>query len=192
MAEMIYSLDGQRVENTIHVRDNAGWDATKLGTLAVLLKDWFTTTLDLLVVDDLSLVLIKCTDLSSQTAPSVEYTTGLPVAGTLTSDPMPNNVTCAITFLTAQRGRSYRGRNYIVGINRDQVTLNILEPTPVAAWVAAYTTLNASLVSASQEHVVVSKYSSGWRAAAVVTPVTGYRMNPTLDSQRRRLPERGL
>lgn len=189
---MIYSLHGQTIENVMHVEDGAGWTVTKLNNLAALFAAWWNTDLRTHLDNDISLQRIKCTDLTTQTAPTVTYTTGLPLAGTQVGNTLPNNCAAVVTFRTALRGRSYRGRVYIAGMDDANVTNSAI----AAAWASAIETdfanLNADLVAAGQEHVVLSRYTNkAARAAGVGTPVVSYEVDGDMDSQRRRLPGRG-
>lgn len=192
MLELVFTYDGQICENTLYFVDDVGWTVLKMNSLAAALKTWWDTNIKANVPPTLSLDLIRVTDLTTQTSPGIEYSTGLPLAGTSGGAQLPNNVTGSVTFLTDQRGRSFRGRNYVLGLMEVQVTGNLLSSGIVAVWEAAYEDLIALAVTLDHVWVVLSRFSlKAPRAAGVMTPVTGARMNNVVDSQRRRLPGRG-
>lgn len=113
---------------------------------------------------------------------------------------MPGNVTMSVSFRTALRGRSFRGRNYVAGLTEDQVAGNIFISTLSASWKAAYEAIAAAIASTGWTWVVVSRFSGVDavtkepipRAAGVTTPVLSVIVvDDFVDSQRRRLAGRG-
>ena len=190
--EFIFNYGGQVAENVIYVKKAAAWDEGIMTTLASSLKTWWDANCKANSAASVSLQRIKVTDLTTQTSPIVEYSTGLPITGTNASPPLPNNVSCAITFVTGNRGRSYRGRNYIIGLCESGVDGNSLGAGTMAAWLAAYAALKVVIDGLGYAHVVVSRYTNNQpRINGVATTVTSYRSDGYVDSQRRRLPGRG-
>jgi len=111
------------------------------------------------------------------------------VTGSRTGDPQPNQVSLCVTFQTAKRGRSYRGRNYIPGLpasalqdfhtwfstETDQWDTNyggIISDIETAGW-------TPSVLSRVQDHITL--------AEGVWTPITTPRANTRIATQRRRL-----
>lgn len=189
MVEMQQSLAGQFLENTIYVEDAAGWTLGKMNTLGGVFHAWFTTSLAPFLTDDLALNGIKITDLETENSPVLNYSAAFPELGDTVGEALPNNVALCVTFLTALRGRSYRGRNYLAGIIDTSIVNNTWAAGTKTAAQNAYIALAATLTAASQEHVVVSRYANGFaRATGVTTPVTSYRAAAYATSQRRRLP----
>lgn len=193
-AELIYSWDGQVVENVLHYREAAGGTGIEQGELGQALVDWFDTVLQPLVVSTLILNTIRMTDLSDEVAPGSEFGVGLPLPGTLAGGlSLPNNVAIVMSKRTAFRGRSFRGRIYHPGLGEGQVTNNALVPATQVALLAAYNDL-VFLAGATFTYTlqVVSKYSLGSpRVTGLATPVTQITTDGVVDSQRRRLPGRG-
>jgi hypothetical protein len=144
-----------------------------------------------LTTNQVSLVGVKATSLESDTAPAFERPTLIP--GDLAQAAEPNNVTLAIKFLTAGRGRSARGRNYIVGLHVDAVTNNEVSSAHAAQYVTAYDELRDTSVISVGTHVVVSRFLDGVeRTEGIAQTVTGVTFTDFIvDSQRRRLPGRG-
>jgi len=135
------------------------------------------------------------TSLASETAPSVINTVGLPVVGGNANPALPNNVTLAIKFSTAGRGRASRGRNYILGITEESVTANQVGPGFITAYVSAYQALFTALGDMTNPWtwVVYSRQlNNALRAEGLAQEIlnVGFVDN-VIDSQRRRLPGRG-
>jgi hypothetical protein len=200
LVEVRMELDSQKVENTLYF-EGGSIDATAAAGIATGIIAWWVDNYSPITTTALALREVVVTDLSSDTGFQVsEVPDGL-VTGTISTSPaFPNSVSLAVSFRTANRGRSFRGRNYVVGITDSQVTLNTMDPTTVSAWHDAYTALLATAASLSVEWVVVSRFSGVDpttrkpipRATGITTPVTTVVVtDPTVDSQRRRLPGRG-
>jgi hypothetical protein len=191
--QMIYNWAGQVVENVYHYKFDVTPIPSIMSDLAQDMRNWWDTEMKPGAPTNFVLTKVVCTDLSSRSAASIEYTGGLPLAGTSTQPALPNNVCVAVKWLTSLRGRSYRGSTYHMPILSISVTNNTISPASVAGLTANYTpllTMTASLLNPL--FVVVSRFSnSAPRTAAVVTPIIGISINQTVDSQRRRLPERG-
>jgi hypothetical protein len=141
-----------------------------------------------------SLQAIEVTDVSQENGVGIIYTSGLPLVGEGTGDTMPNNSTVASKLVSGLTGRSQRGRSYFVGMDRENTTANRQGIT--AAFQDALTEAWEALIDAigteGFELVVKSLFHNGVpRTTGVVTPITNAVVNTTLDSQRRRLPERG-
>jgi len=152
------------------------------------------------VSNAVQLVEVVVTDMSSLTGGQVSFSPPIGEFGGKGGPPLPSNVSLSISFRTALRGRSFRGRNYVVGLAvDDQLDQNSIKPTVMSAWVDAYTELIALASGAGATWIVASRFSGvdgdGHpvpRAAGVTTPITNVvATDNTIDSQRRRLPGRG-
>lgn len=191
--ELFITQDSQRVENVLHWQLSSTPTDTNMSALAANIVSWWNSGIKPISPTNLQLNEVKCTSLNSQTAPVVEYTTGLPIIGTSGNTPMPNNVTVAIRLLTALRGRSYRGRIYHIGTTSNNVSANTILTAYQTALTSVYNALTIPAGFGGAELVVASRVSGGVeRTIGVATPVTSVSVNRIVDSQRRRLPERGL
>lgn len=197
--ELRYLLDSQRVENTLYFKATDIIDAGMLNALAALVETWWEDNVQAHLSSDIELNEVFATDLTSSTGPVSSFTTGLPLGGTVGVEAEPANVAPCISFKTANRGRSFRGRNYIPGIPGTFVAGNHMSGEWMADMVDAYEALNAAVSGESWVHVVISRFSGSTivdgkkiptpRVAAVVTPVTTYSfVDDVVDSQRGRLP----
>lgn len=193
LVELVYSLpQGQIGENTFHVNNTDAFTPASLQTLASAFTAWYTGHWNALVSGTTSLTKVRCTDLTTQFAPGVEYTTGLPVNGNLTGNGLPNNVSVSIKFNTGLRGRSYRGRIYALGLTDNAVNGNTVQTTWANNAITALNALTVDHIPVGMNLVVVSKYHNKTpRSAGVCTIVTSFSIDMVPDSQRRRLPGRG-
>ena len=114
-AEMVFSWDGQIVENVIHYQEAGGVTTAGMSAVGGGLADWFNVTHKALVASTVSLQEVRMTDLTSEFAPGMSWTGGLPIVGTNPSPALPNSVSLSITKRTLFRGRAYRGRMYHTG-----------------------------------------------------------------------------
>lgn len=189
-ATLVFLSNGERCVNTLYFhKDSGSIEATDLTDLTTVLLGFDSTGLDNIRSQDVSLVQIDTRDLSAQDS----FINSFPVTGhpgVTVSPAMPNNVTFAVAFRSGLAGRSYRGRNYLVGVAESQVVGNVAASGYIADVVGVYQTLPGLVAAAGFTHVVVSKFSDGApRLSGVWTEVVQYTCNNVVDSQKRRLPE---
>lgn len=194
-AEMRYNLGTQRVVNVLWMREATNPTVTpaRLSEAGNILYNWWNANLKASQPTICTLREIYLTDESAANQESVTYTTSLPAAGQWNTEPLPNHCTIAISLRTAQRGRSYRGRIYHIGIATDQVATNVLETAYANSLLAAYQALLPALTATGLPLAVCSRQAGGQpRVTGILTDVTAMVMvDTTIDSQRRRLPGRG-
>lgn len=190
---MHYEWDGQKVENAIYAKRLAGWDTDSLLDAAGIIRTTLIDVLAPLRAENCIWNEIVCTDLTAFDAVQAVYNFDAPSPGTDTGEPMPNNVTWCVKFLTEQRGRSYRGRNYIVGLTVSEVLGNLIDSANADTIVDAYNQTFSDLAAANYLPVVVSRYfNNAPRVAGISTLITDCTYTDlVLDSQRKRLPGRG-
>lgn len=196
--EMVYSYFGSIIENVYHVLNTVDWDESSLTALAVVFNDWEDTEASPFRSNDISLITIRATDLTTETSPGIEVPVTPPIEGGNVVAGLPGNVTASVKMLTGLRGRSFRGRSYWCGLGENQVTGNTLSTVARDAIVDAMTTLAANIIGEGWQLCVLSLYSGVDvdgkpipRTAGVATPVTSFSMDLNTDSQRRRLTGRG-
>lgn len=180
----VYTLQGQRCENTWHYLVTAAKDRAKLQAMATTHLNWFVAHVGL-YSNALGLELIYVRDLSSQSGQTLDFVPTSTTDGTRAAELLPNNVTLAIKRETGLAGRKNRGRIYWPGINSDEVTgtNTIIGGTGAALATALNTLLLAQFTDNGAVEVVYH------RATGTGTPVVGYTLADFfLDSQRRRLP----
>ncbi len=198
--EVRMNLDGQKIENTQYYKKASAWSSGDLVTLGNSYLVWWVNFYAVFVSSAVTLSEIYITDLTSST--SLVQSTPAPTphpAGDRASGVLPNNVALTVSFRTGQRGRSFRGRNYISGFAEDQVVSNTVDSGTVADIESAYNALQDVASDNSCFWVVVSRFSGVDgdgvpipRVAGLTTDITSVLVvDPIVDSQRRRLPGRG-
>lgn len=187
-----FEWTGQTVEICLAFLRNTTVTTSDMDDLLDQVETWRVDSVIPHQSEDIVSTQYLATLLTTATSPSFTRSISANQAGTVASASVPNNVALVTTFQTALRGRSYRGRAYFPGIPRvnlqDSVTI---EPAEAADINAEWALLPTAL-SADWQHVVVSyQNNNAMRSTAARTPVIAYRTEQYLDSQRRRLANRG-
>lgn len=200
LAELRMLYDSQKVENTLWFDLGAAPTATVMEALAGGLLSWWTNFYAPLCQVGVQLREVCITDMSSATGPQIIEAATTGNFGLNTSPPKPSSAALTVSFRTAARGRSFRGRNYVVGLTQDSLNLNTVTDAFANACVTAYSAL---LPSGTAEHpgvwVVASRFHGIGadkkpipRTTGIATPIIAVSVvDKTVDSQRRRLPGRG-
>jgi len=191
--ELIYQWDSQTVETVLHYDADDPIDSTEYAAMGAQLVTLWNANLKGAISTPVTLTQIKFTDLSADIGPVLNYSTGLPLVGTLTGPSLPNNCALVITKRTPLRGRSYRGRIYHPGLGEADVTANAVAAARVTALLTAYGALRTFTAGAKNYYMcVVSRYTDNApRVTGIATRVNGFTTDGMVDSQRRRLPGRG-
>lgn len=191
--ELFFLSDGQIIENVFHVKGSEAFNPTGLTGVANVFQDWVESNYKICMSPAIALTSIKVTDLSSESGAVWEAVQDPPIAGTAQGgEILPLNVSVVIKWITAQRGRSFRGRTYVPGLDSSVVTGNHIDQVLRTAVISAASVLWTAVRNLTYDLAVVS-YCNGkaWRTNAVVTPIVSWAVDTTIDSQRRRLPGRG-
>lgn len=193
LAEIRMIVSGQNVENTLWF-EFAGPPTTEqmLGLGADLLS-WWANQIAPLVSQAVSVTEVYLSDFTSLNGASATVTPLGPLNGQRSSPVMPNNVSLTVSFRTPFRGRSFRGRNYVVGLTEDQIEASSVTAPTGNAFSSAYQELLAVAANNGAQWVVVSRFTNGApRPIGLTTPVQSPVVTDlVIDSQRRRLPGRG-
>lgn len=191
--EMRYSQNSQRCENTLWFRAGAPTTTTLLSELCGVLYSWWGSNMRPLIGNDVQLREIYASDQASRTGAEFTYTPTPPAFGDASTNCTTSSITLAVAFRTGQRGRSYRGRNYAVGIPQGQVNKDIIQPAYANALQQAYAQLLTIELDVTAQWCVVSKRANGAaRVSGILTPVLSVSLvDNTVDNQRRRLTGRG-
>jgi hypothetical protein len=194
-ANLRFTQDEQLLENTLYFEYKGGTlDVPAMVTLGDDLITWWQASVGAYLVTALTFREVYLTDLSSQTAPTATVTTGLPATASVAQNPLPNNSAACISFRSAGRGRSSRGRNYVPGISEDSVVGNSITAATQANLIAGYADLmDAATYTDDWAWIVYSRFEDGLpRVEALTAPVDAVIFTDNIiDSQRRRLPGRG-
>lgn len=187
-----FEWTGQTVEICLAFLRNTSVDVGSMNDLLDGLEAWRIDSIIPHQSQDITSVQYQATNLTTSTSPSFTRSISASQAGLVAQDSVPNNVALVTTFQTALRGRSYRGRAYFPGLPvtvlADSVTVDPAEANDISA---EYGLIGAN-IPADWGHVVVSYQNNNvLRSTAARTPVIAYRTEQFLDSQRRRLANRG-
>lgn len=187
--ELVFTHNGIVCENVYHLHSNVtNWTTGDLSTSCQQFYNWWHENLKSLVSSNTTLTKIIATALHAQTSPKIEYVTGMPDVGTGASTSLPGNVTVAVKWTTGNRGRSARGRTYHIGLVESQVTENLVDESVYTSLLDAYQALQGYVQVSSKALVVLSLWNNGVkRTSGLVTVITGCSIEPTVDTQRRRL-----
>lgn len=187
----ILSLAGQEVQNIMYFQHTGPIDQAAVDALCLYLATWWDVELSSQFSNEIQLQQLRVTDLTSDSAPVYEYNTGMPIAGGGVGNCPPNNVAFCISFRSAGRGRSARGRNYLAGIPEGSFTNNTLNQGVADFLVGAYEEILLA-VPENWQWVIASRYhNNAPRSSILVTPVTSIIYTDLFaDSQRKRLPGR--
>jgi len=131
---------------------------------------------------------ITCTDVSVEAGHQFILTSIANPAGTVTGTAAAANAAAAISWRTANTGRSYRGRTYIGGLAAANLSnAQTLDSTMVTALGTAAAALIDDLEAIGATLVIVSRFAAGVaRVIAVATEVINIIIDAKVDSQRRR------
>lgn len=193
MAELRYIHLGQKMENTLYFLFGLEPEEAALTSLGTALYNWWGDNIAPLVSSQCGLLEVFLTDLTTDESIAIGYRPETLVFGAQTTDPLPGNVTIAIKFSTSGRGRSSRGRNYIVGLVETQSAGNAIASSVVEDFVTAYNLLPGIAEAEDCQWVVFSRHhNNAPRTTGLAIPITGASaVDDNVDSQRRRLAGRG-
>lgn len=184
----IYGSNNEVVENVFHYSSGVAPDATTMNALIDAYITWETVTGKFTRNQNTVLKEMVAIDLSAANGTLVDRAVVPQISGTVAGTVCPNNVTVALAKRTGQRGRNFRGRVYHIGMAASSTLGNQITDASRTALLQAYTLLITLGVAPIFHMQVLSKWDhTVWRGTSLVTPVTGFTMDPNLDSQRRRL-----
>jgi hypothetical protein len=185
---------GQAAYLTMGFLHPGGIVGSDLGDLADIVASWVTGTLLANLHAGYQVDSIKASQLDTVSSPVYVSVLGLPAAGAVGGAALTNQNAFVISFKTASRGRSYRGRNYIPGIPpAGLATPTSYTPAEVAAQVGAYNQLALDVSADGWVPVVLSRFNGGApRAVGVATPITQYIGRTAVGTQRRRVIGHGI
>lgn len=181
-------VDGQLTDLDLHWEiSGGGITSINLATLTDAVHVWFGSILAPLLSDDWAATRTIGTDLTTINGPRREA--GGTTAGGVSGEANPNNVAACVSLVTANRGRSFRGRNFVPGIPGTVVTLNTLDPTFISDLLTAYFGLiGPGTFLAGWQLGVVSRVQGGVVLTnGIITPVVDVVMvTNTVKSMRSR------
>jgi len=184
---------GQRVENVYDIENPDGVDAAAIVDCADLVANWVVDSYLPALANTLTFVACEGKNLDIEAGGVHASTIPAGQVGGASVSGEANNVSFCVSLRTARSGRSFRGRKYVCGIPTGQRIGDNLVGGYVTALVGIFNDLIAVLAAADKALVVVNRIVDHVQLLeAVITPVVSAQaVDPTIDSQRRRLTGRG-
>lgn len=191
--ELIYDWAGQVAENLLWFLSTEPVSELVIQTLLDLLETWVTAELLPQLSQDIELVELKGTDMTSEGSFVIESFPTSPVPGGVASASVPTNSAIVVKLTTTGSGRSARGRNYLPGLPLANLASRTeIQATPMANLIISYLELLDTPFTPDYELSVVSfQHDLAPRVTGLIQPVIGIGGDLFLDSQRRRLAGRG-
>lgn len=189
MIELFMSLDSIPMENTLYFQYEEDPTLSVMEALAADMADWWTTNIAPNLSEDLTLTTVKATDLTTQTSPTFTFVPDAAIPGGRAQEAMSNQVCAVISFRSAARGRSSRGRNYVPGLGVADVTNNLYDQNLLNAIVDGYQLLADTVFDDARAWVVVSRQQNNvpLETAQMLPIATALAVNNRVKTQRRRL-----
>lgn len=130
MVEMRAVRNLQKVENRITVDCFAEPSPTMLEDLAVACWNWWEGDYAPLLVSECILSEVVATSLHEENGPQFTYAPDTTTTGTLVAVPLPNEVSFCVSLRSGFRGRSARGRFFVLSLGDSQMqTTNTIKAT---------------------------------------------------------------
>lgn len=188
LVEIHQRLFGEPLENTLYFENEVAWDNDSLNLMCGAVEEWFRVQMLPWLSRDLTMVQVVATDLTTQTSGTYTLPVSPPEEGGRAQDSEPGSVAIVVSFRTAQRGRSFRGRNYVGGLGVSDVTENRFDQNLLDDLVSAYQQLADTPLVEGTTWVVVSRFhNNAPRVNGITTPITTVvSVDNKVDSQRGR------
>lgn len=190
---MEFTQSGQVLVNVYHVSKSSPIITADMTAIAGIFRDWWIGTQRQYHNVNMGLTNVSVVNLTTQFSPGIELPVVPTSAGTVAGDALPLNCALVVEKITALRGRPYRGRVYLGGFTESDQSGSIWGASLVTNCVASLQSLEDEIELGGYEMVVASRQENNVvRTNGVVTAITGFTANNVVDSQRRRLPGRGI
>jgi hypothetical protein len=199
-APQIVKVETRALFNGQHVENSFEFDALETVTQAIVdeitnfVSVWAQAEYWPLLPTIVQLLEVVGTDMSDENGFTHTIVPSGTVVGGRGGDCMPNETSFCVSLRSSSRGRSARGRKFVLGILKDDTINNDLIGSMPADFVGAFQALIDTMTTEGRPLVIVSRISGG--APRVGGPVyfpvvTAVAVDNTLDSQRKRKPGNG-
>lgn len=191
---LVGNLHGQTIVNSLCVERVDALTPALLQDAATVMRTWYVDSYRAYLSDQYVLMRVEARDLSIQDGHGIEIDAPTFSTGLNTSGSMPANVALSIKKVTGMVGRTRRGRWYLAAVPRG-VVVGSSVTNPWANMLVESMNYQLTLFQQAGWTPVVVSYQSNKikRTTALTTPITSYVLvDYVLDSQRRRLPTRGI
>jgi hypothetical protein len=178
--------------NTIHIAKTGGGNIVEgdMEPLAHAAIVWWHNFYRTVVPTFCILDQVQVRKLDPTNPLAVDTQEGLPEGGAITANqPLPGNVSLALSERTLLAGRKYRGRIFVPGIGNQSVTVDDRAVSNLTnAAISAMFNMFATFAAAGPFVPTVFHWT---QVHDFDTPITHFVVDAILDSMRRRLPGRG-
>lgn len=197
-------LAGQQVKNIIHVKNSADWTSASLLAEAQAIQSAWATYILPYLSNELNFVGVTGKDLTTSMGVTADSATVPGTNGARPGEASPGNVALAIAEKTGLAGRSARGRLFLAGIRDQDIVLGNLVAGFAAGLLPAFNNFQIAIEAGGLLWGVLSKFSGYTqtppkykkvptpRAEGIFNHVVSILIDSVVDSQRRRLPGRGI
>jgi hypothetical protein len=160
----------------------------ELTTLTGAIDLWISGFLAAQIESTTTIDFIKATGLTTAADPVITVPASTP-AGTLVGNVLTAQAAMCVTFHTANRGRSYRGRNFVAArVHGDLQTVTTWTAVRQAAIQNAYNNLPGIVAPTGWTQCILSRQNNSVRRlVGVATPVLAYEAKVQVATQRKRL-----
>lgn len=182
------SISGVPFVNVFGFVLNGDFDSTVSDFVGDLIKNAWAANLVSSLVDEYAVSSITVTDLRTETGGQIEYTDTEDMTGTDSNQGLPFQSCALVSWGTAVRGRSYRGRTYLGGFAEENSNGRIIDAglvTAIEGWVGDMTAF-AGFLGVISRYETVMGVPHQLREPAIITPVTSGIVHPSWRTQRRR------
>jgi hypothetical protein len=195
LVRLVGHIDSQEIINTTYWTHETGWASTSLDALTSQFLNWVSTVFVNLVHTGYQVDFVQAVDQSVDGGAQSILPPGSALHGSKGGLLLPNNVAYCVSFRTGLTGRSNRGRNYVPAISdADLNGPNHVTSTFRGQVVSGYQDLLPGGAITVGNWAVASRFHNKLpRTVGVATPINAVlTVDDVLDSQRRRLPGRGV
>lgn len=191
---LMHQVDGQPVENVIHVDNKTGahWTGGSIDVIAACVLEWWRDNMRTLLPSQVTLEEILATDLTDLAGLRRSTPVTTDNVGTRASPMLPLNVTKAMELFTGNRGKGVNGHFYWPALSEDMVAGDNVDGTVLGLMQAALQALIVTIPGTIPTAVlsVLSRYlNKAKRTNGIGRDVTSCEApNTYCDTQKDRLP----
>jgi len=191
MVEIRATLGGQKIENRVMVDALTTPTASIVSDICNVVNVWAQGTYFDQLPDAVALTEVVATDLTVENGDQITITPVGPFVGALLGTTMPNEVSFCVSLRSSSRGRSARGRAYVLGLVQSDVNGNNLSSTRAEGLRSAFEELKTVINEAGWALTIVSyRHNNAPRVGGPVYFLveTVVVTDLVVDSMRRRKP----
>lgn len=193
-------LKAQTIENVFYVVLPTAPGPTDVQGVAEDFEVWFRTHMLAHFSHEFTLVQVTATDWTSSSGSQFVFVEPSPVPGSISGPAASNSLAMVLSWHTARRGRSFRGRTFLAGIDLGSTTDEVTWTAAAIAAMDASALLIPGFNVTTPYALVVASFFSGVdslhkpipRVTGVGTPINAVTVDSIIMNQRRRRPGRGI